>query len=401
MRLTDRQIQAMKNSDARLNIWQGAVRSGKTHGLFELFNHYVHYGPKGKKAIIARTLETLRENILDPMINLIGSNMSYSDNGRRIVISGHKIRGVGANDERSKDKIWGDTLAGAMGDEVTLWPKSFFNALLSRMSVPGAQAFFSCNPDSPYHWLKTDYIDRQDELDLSVTHFLIDDNPTLDQNYVDNLKKEYTGHWYSRYIDGLWVLAEGVIYDMFDAKIHVRESEQTYDNYIVGVDYGTSNPCTFGLYGWNVPEDIQLIREYYYDSGANGNRQKTDAQYADAFEDFISGIAHAKTYVDPSAASFRLELRKRGYNAVTANNDVADGIRFVARKLTKKEYHIDPICEHTIKEFGVYSWDANAQKRGEDKPIKSNDHAMDRDRYALYSHFGQKQYRKRQQKRVV
>src|SRR5690606_4293976 len=136
----------------------------------------------------------------------------------------------------------GMTLAGAYGDEVTLWPESFFTMLLSRLSVPGAQFFGTTNPDSPGHWLKKRYLDRADELSLRRFRFTLADNPALDPAYVEALKREYTGLWYRRYILGEWVAAEGAIYDMFDPDRHVARELPEILHWWVGVDYGTTNP---------------------------------------------------------------------------------------------------------------------------------------------------------------
>ena len=77
----------------------------------------------------------------------------------------------------------------------------------------------------------------------------IEDNTYLDSKYVASLKKEYTGVFYKRYIEGLWVLAEGIIYDVFDENKHVDKilEPDTFQNYIVACDYGTNNPCTNGF----------------------------------------------------------------------------------------------------------------------------------------------------------
>ena len=104
------------------------------------------------------------------------------------------------------------TLHGAYCDELTLFSEDFFSMLLSRLSQSNAKLIATTNPDSPYHWLMKKYINRKDELDMLVLKFLIDDNPYLDASYIANLKKEYTGVFYDRFIRGLWVVAEGLIY---------------------------------------------------------------------------------------------------------------------------------------------------------------------------------------------
>ena len=343
--------------------------------------------------MVGKTQKTLQRNILDVIIEMVPD--SYFNRGvGEFHLYGKKIDALGANDERAQDKIRGATITGAYCDEVSLYPESYFTMLLSRLSVRGSKLFGTTNPDSPYHWLKTNYIDRAHELDMRVFHFEIDDNPNLDPEFVANLKKEYTGLWYKRFILGLWVLADGTVYDMWNEDAHAlnikdylagRETKQ-FKRYFTAIDYGTNNPCTFGLYGYDGYLPCYLIKEYYYDSTKTG-RQKTDGQYADDYMNFINDYKLVNNYVDPSAASFIAELRKRGCVVSPAKNDVLDGIRFVGNLLSSNLYMVDKSCINTLKEFGGYIWDAKAQQRGIDEPLKQNDHAMDRDRYGLYTHF--------------
>ncbi|NCD40753.1 MAG: hypothetical protein EOL88_01540 [Bacteroidia bacterium] len=283
------------------------------------------------------------------------------------------------------------------GDEITLWPESFFTMLLSRMSVRGAKFFGTTNPDSPYHWLKESYLDRIGSgiNNINRYSFTIDDNPNLDPEYVEALKHEYTGLFYKRFILGQWVLAEGAVYDMWDESIHVVDTnavlrglgKTNFDTYIVGVDYGTNNPCTFGLYGYNRGGGpVYLVREYYY-NGREKGRQKTDREYADDFKMFLKGVRPAAIYIDPSASSFIAELKHNGFMISHANNDVLEGIRYVSTLLRSGKFYVDRSCMETIKEFGAYVWDDRAQEIGVDRPVKEFDHTMDRNRYALTSHF--------------
>lgn len=384
-----KQLDVITNADARLNILDGSVRSGKTISSLVAWVYFVKQAPPGEMLMVGKTERTLKRNILDLLEQIVGiKNFKYNRGLGEVHLLGRRIYVAGANDERSEGKIRGMTLAGAYCDELSLYPESFFTMLLSRLSIGGARLLGTTNPDSPYHWLKAQYLDRAGELSLKHWQFTLDDNLTLDPAYVESLKKEYAGLWYKRFILGLWVLAEGAVYDMWDEDKYVRPAPQDLKRFIVAVDYGTSNPCTFGLYGWNdnLNPVVYLTREYWYDARATG-RQKTDAEYADDFKTWLGDIRPEAIYVDPSAASFIAELRKRGYRIRDAANEVIDGIRFVASMLTQERFFIDPSCKNTIKEFSAYVWDPKVQLRGEDKPLKQNDHAMDRNRYALYSHF--------------
>lgn len=390
----------MAESTARINIAHGSVRSGKSVGL-EFFRwwEYCSKGPPGDLLMAGKTLKTLERNVLRPMRNMWGGSVVDYSLGKKEarIQTGNGVRRVeleGGNNERAQDKIQGMTLAGALINEATLVPQSFWNQVLGRMSVPGAKLFATSNPDSPYHWLKTDYLDREDQLDLRSWHFTLEDNDFLDESYVESLKAEYTGMWYKRYVLGLWVLAEGAVYDMFSEDQHVQHPPvppRRVEKWRVPVDYGTSNPTTFGLHGYWHEQGKPRAHcfDEYYHSGREG-RQKTDEQYVSDLIDFIPAdlVGDVTVIVDPSAASFIQACKERGLSVRRANNDVLDGIRFVASMLSGGRYTIDPSCEDTIREYQSYVWDEKAQERGEDKPRKEHDHTCDRDRYGIYTVLG-------------
>lgn len=57
----------------------------------------------------------------------------------------------------------------------------------------------------------------------------------------------------------------------------------------------------------------------------------------------------------------------------------------MASLLNQGKIAISDQCPNTIKEFGSYIWDQKASERGEDKPVKQHDHAMDAFRYFCYT----------------
>ena len=388
-----KQLASIIESDARLNIWHGSVRSGKTVASIIRWLDYVRDAPPGDLLMTGKTLTTLKRNIIMPMSEFMGVDYSEGMSTKQIEVLGRRVYVEGANDERSMGKIQGMTLAGHYGDELTLWPESYWKMALSRISVEGAKFFGTTNPEGPYHYLKTDYIDRQEELDLKTFHLSIEDNPHLGKSYVESLQKEYTGLWYKRYISGLWVKAEGAIYDMFQdepGKAHshtVSKKDVDYSNiirYWVGVDYGTTNPTVFLLLGQHKDGTIYVLKEYRWDSKKQG-RQKTDSQYAKDFKEWIGKVRYQNIYIDPSAVSFGLALRNEGVMKVAkADNTVLDGIRNVSTllsngllKIVKEE------CPGLIQEMSSYVWDEKAAERGEDKPTKVDDHGPDSLRYCI------------------
>lgn len=274
--------------------------------------------------IIGVSRDAIQRNVLIELCGLVGAPVP-TPKATQINLFDRTIFLVGANDERAQRRIQGSTLALAYVDELTLVPQGFFKMLLSRLSVPGAQLFGTTNPDSPFHWLKTEFLCKPD-LDMNVFKFRLEDNPSLTKAYVENLKKEYSGLWYKRYIEGEWVLAEGTVYDFFDEEDHVIDLPPGLAKYyIIGVDYGISNPTVYSLIGYNPSTwpNIWLESEYYYDSKAKG-RQKTDTELVEDLKEFIGNRVVRCVYVDPSAASFKVECMRQDIGGVIDMKDSPD-----------------------------------------------------------------------------
>jgi PBSX family phage terminase large subunit len=215
----------------------------------------------------------------------------------------------------------------------------------------------------------------------------MEDNLSLTEKIRQRYASLYSGVFYQRYIQGLWVVAEGIIYDMFSEAKHIvsKITSSAAAKYYVSCDYGTQNATVFLLWQSGSEGKWYCIDEYYY-SGRDESEQKTDNAYADDYEAFIGNRKIEAIIVDPAAASFIAELRKRGHKVIKARNDVLDGIRYVGMLLNTEKIYFHSKCKNTIKEFNSYVWDTKAsEKGGEDKPLKQHDHAMDAVRYFCFT----------------
>lgn len=392
---SSKSLDFIRNSNARLNIAHGAVRSSKTISCTVRWLQYLQDGPPGDLAMLGKTTATLQRNVLNDMFDTVGVNNYKWINRQQgeLRILGRRVYCFGANNEDAESKIRGATFAGALCDEVNLYPQNVFNQLMARLSVRGAQCFCNCNPDSPYHWFYTDYISNSDITNKKIWKFLMEDNLSLDPDYIRDLKREYTGVWYERMILGNWVAAEGRIYDMFDADKHLIDTVKYITSHgynpqsikwLVGCDYGTSTVMTWGLYA-KLPDGVILkVKEYYWDA-VKQKAQKTDAEFLNEFVNWLGGIVPWAVYCDPSAASWKVALMRRGYRVINADNDVINGIRQVATYLNTGMYFMDKSCKDGEKEYMSYVWDSDAQKLGKDKPLKVHDHTCDCDRYVIYT----------------
>lgn len=382
-------------------IADGAIRSGKTISMSLSFSLWAMENFNGQNfGMCGKTIGSFRRNVLF-WLKLMLKSRGYKTEDKRadnllIVTKGDKTNYFyifGGKDERSQDLIQGITLAGVFFDEVALMPESFVNQATGRCSVEGSKFWFNCNPDGPYHWFKLNWIDKKEEKNILYLHFTMDDNLSLSEKIKNRYKSMYSGVFFKRYILGLWVVAEGIIYSMFDKEKHVCDAtEFSYKEYYISCDYGTQNATVFGLWGKTTDGKHVLIKEYYY-SGRDKGIQKTDTQYADDLEKFIGDYKVKRIIVDPSAASFIAELRKRGYRVQKAKNDVLDGIRLTASFMVQDKLLIDEDCVETLKEIASYSWDSDSSKAGEDKPVKEYDHSMDQMRYYFFTVVGNRKVR--------
>lgn len=387
MLMSPKQIASFTESNHRFNIWVGAVRSGKTFASIFRLVDFIKSGPPGDGMIIGVNRDTIQRNVLTELYKFLGWPLPGSKT-TETKMYGRNIYFVGAHDEGSVRRIQGSTLAFAYVDEAACIPEPFWKMLQSRLSVKGAQIIATCNPEGPHHWLKKEYIDRAGDLDLVSWHFTLDDNPSLDPVYKANLKKEYTGMWYKRYILGEWAVSHGLIYDSYDEMNEYEQPKHNPNYYVIGIDYGTSNAtaavlCAVTPTRW---PQISVEAEYYYDSVKKG-RQKTDAELAEDIKDFIGWRSVRAIYVDPSAASMKVELRRKDLPVLDANNDVVEGIKVVSKFISQKSLVIHKGCTTLRECIQTYSWDPKAADRGEDKPLKKRDHVMDALRYAVYTAF--------------
>lgn len=387
-------------NDADGIIADGAIRAGKTLCMSLSFVLWAMTSFQYESfAMCGKTVGSFRRNVLF-WLKLMLTGRGYKCEDKRsenlVIISKGDVENYfyifGGKDERSQDLIQGITLAGVFLDEVALMPESFVNQATGRCSIEGSKFWFNCNPEFPSHWFKTSWIDEATAKNLLYLHFTMDDNLSLSEKVKERYRRMYTGVWYERFILGLWVLAEGLIYPMYKDAIAEPPKDQQPSEYCLSIDYGTQNAFSAGLWGrygsvwWRVDE-------YYY-SGRETGVQKTDEEYAQDMNTWLAflfepdaktGVAVFDSYkklptiIDPSAASFIALLRKRGnYKVIQADNAVADGIRETATALKLGLMKVAPWCKAWIAEAGGYVWD---DKSADDRPVKENDHAMDDSRY--------------------
>jgi PBSX family phage terminase large subunit len=389
--LSPKQRDFLLNSDARINIACGAVRSGKTIVSILKWLHIVALAPEGSGLLmIAKTERTLRRNILDVVYEMVGPEDFRLNSGLgECWIYGKRVYLVGANDERAENKIRGITLYAAYLDEATLCPESFFQMLLSRLSEPNSILIATTNPDSPAHYIKKNWIDRGEEVKLKYWHFTLEDNYTLDSAFVEAIYKQYVGLWRKRFAYGLWVTAEGAIYNFLsdDPKdgYVVDILPDDLSRFIVSIDYGQVHPCAMGLFGYSQSKKCwYLIKEHY-------TNNKPNTEYVKEFNHEMliwNGKSIIPEYVDVDAGGGGLSLIQDLRAAHPKMNiryaikvDVVKEIQDLSSALYNSKIKIYVRCKRVISEMLNYVWDTKSSEQGKEEPIKKNDDGPDFMRY--------------------
>lgn len=398
--ISDKQAQILRFpfTDYDALICDGAVRSGKTSIMsisfilwaMREFNHRSF-------AFCGRSVGAVERNIVNPLLGVTYLREQFEINYNRSTHMLHVKREdrenrfylFGGKDASSASLIQGITLAGVLLDEVALMPRSFVEQSMARCSVSGSKLWFNCNPENPMHWFRQEWILKANEHNALHLHFLMDDNPALSEETKGRYRSMFTGVFYNRFVLGQWCMSEGVIYDMFSEDENIySDAQRPVDlewtgHRTISIDYGTTNPMRF-LDIYDYDGTLYVDREYSWDSRKE-HRQKTDFEYADELEKFVGDKNQCEIIVDPSAASFIEECRRRGFFVLPANNNVLDGIRKVSNLLAKRRIKIHDTCVCLRDEMGTYLWDDKAAVRGEERPIKENDHSQDALRYKVNS----------------
>ena len=377
-------------------LWEGAVRSSKTFGSIMAFVDWVeNQAPRGPIGMFGRTRESLHQNVLDPLCELLSPRQADVNRGTGVLtLFGRKVYLFGAPNIDSVTKVQGKGFVGLYCDEATTYPRELWDMLGTRSAADGVKILATMNPASNRHWMKVDYLDRLSEVDGRSWHFTLDDNPFLSERVKARLKKQYTGLWRKRFVEGLWVASEGRVYSAWDEEINVyNRAPGTWQSVVVGIDYGTTNPTCFLMAGLHAGK-WYVFKEYYYDSRVTGVR-KSDPDYARDLLTFIGNYYPDSIFVDPSAASFIVTLRQLAQSEgshlgriIGADNAVVDGIRTTDAALVGGRVMVHEGCSHLIEEMGEYGWDPQATERGEDAPLKADDHGPDALRYLVMGVIG-------------
>jgi PBSX family phage terminase large subunit len=406
--LSQKQNEALNSELAKFNIFSGVTGSGKSLITnLKVMKTLLEPSIKDGDLVLfsGNTSESLYDNVIKPIIqvdpvglftysNKAGHQRLYFNSGKKKV----EISCVGANNERAQDRVQGKNVALWLADEIVKQPKSFVEMALSRCRrVEGDRmtttpVIWTCNPDHPEHFIKKDYIDNP-EIEVKNWFFGFEDNPTINDDYIADVKRRYSGVFYQRMIEGKWVAAEGSIFTNFEPSFHIVNELPPMIDYFMGIDWGYNNPTAMVLFGIDKDNVYYAIDEWY-----QAGRLVDVAMVNELRQRGWDKLGPRKTppsYVyadseDPASCdAFR---RFSNWVVVPASKpagSVVDGIRIFQELLQKQgngkaRFYIHSKCSNLISQIGSYRW-KTVRGVDKDEPVKENDHAVDAARYVIFS----------------
>jgi PBSX family phage terminase large subunit len=393
-----RQLEFIENSTKQWNLAHGSVRSGKTVCTLFRFLQAAYECPDSDIWMVGHSSDTIYQNAIrlifeNPEFSVFRPFCTWFPGKRELHLFDKKIGTLGAKDEGAIGAFQGKTFSLCYCDEMTLYPENIIDMIDTRLSKEHSMAFGSMNPSHPNHKVKS-WIDEAEKGNPNyyALHFSLDDNPFVSEAYKTRIKESLSGVFYKRNYLGLWCMAEGAVFDFFDTDVHVVDRPPAAADYwVVGIDVGSTNPFAAVLVGvctgqyTHSPKCMWVEEEFYYDPKKHG-RQKTNREFAEDLADFVRDYYIKAFYIDPSAAAMKIELRKAGMHTVDADNNVEYGINVTTSEMKRGFLYICRSCKNLIREIEGYVWDDKAAKKGLDKPIKQDDHAVDALRYVMASH---------------
>lgn len=389
---------------ARVCLYGGAAGGGKSRAASEKQHAYMLKYPGAVGVALRKAREFASKSVVyalqaaigdDPSVRYNASELMFHyANGSRIFVAGMKDEGQrqalrSINGDGSVDFIW--------VEEANALTEDDYNELLGRLrgrAAPWRQILLTTNPDGPMHWIKTRLMDGGE---ASVHYSSAKDNPHLPPEYLQTLES-ITGVLGMRLRDGLWVQAEGVVYDTWSDAVHIvnrmPDGWQQWRKFRA-IDFGYVNP--FVCQWWAVDPDGRLYRyrEIYMS-------KRTVADHAEKINLLSRGESYEATVCDHDAED-RATLKQAGITSIAAIKDVSRGIQAVQQRLMRG--HDDQprlfllknaLVERdglladerkptsTEQELPGYIWQTAGDGRpNKEEPLKLNDHGADCLRYAV------------------
>lgn len=376
MPLSRKQTEFIRRANCRWNFKGGATRSGKTYLDFRWvipMRIRDRIGKDGLVVILGVTKSTIERNVLEPMRNIYGDALVGSiSSDNTVKLFGEKCYALGAEKVSQVSKIRGVSIKYCYGDEVADWSNEVFELLKSRLDKEYSCFDGTFNPQYPQHWLKQ-FLDS--DADIYSQTYTIDDNPFLPTEFVENLKKEYAGTvFYERYILGLWVSAEGLVYPYFANNTEeflidnpldwARESSKRFYKIMLGVDFGgTKSHTSFKAVGITYDWFVVVLDEEHIDS-VELDPDKLQRRFCGFVERVQALYGRSQTRADNEESvlirGLQNAVKKSGLNTTVLNSikmPINDRIKLTTMLMAQGRLKVNRKCVHMIDAFQTAIYD--------------------------------------------
>lgn len=404
-----------------LNVWEGAVRSSKTLTSTLAWLYYLSTSDDTYFLMTGKSVGSLMRNVYegDMGIKKLVPGAYLRSGHTSLSINIPTPKGVkicycfGGGNANSHEALVGVTVGGWYADEISEHHQRFIEECFNRTVVSrNRKHFWTLNPQTPKHYIYTNFLDIYDAWTPEERikaggyywwHFTLEDNPALTPETIEKIKMQFSGYAYQRFILGLRVVAEGLVYGDLGTIAFSNVDPGEYDCRYAAIDFGTTHATVMYIGGpkyqldaggnripsgknFKVQKDKWAICYEYFDQGSGKDTQ-------DYVRDFTklclsNGLDPRKVQIaiDPAAGPLKNSFRRAGFAVYDAKNDVLSGILYVQRYLKNGIITFDQSCKNLQRQMGTYHWDEKATERGEDKVVKLDDDAVDAMRYFVMTY---------------
>lgn len=381
----------------------GSAGGGKSKLAAEKIHGFMLKYPNATGLMVRKARESMTNStVLFIDRKVIGGDprvRHYPSKNRFEYWNGSVLAYGGMNDEQQRQQIRSIGQDGGLDilwvEEATALLEADYNELLPRMRGKAAlwrQMLFTTNPDTPLHWIYRRLIQGKE---ASVYYSQAKDNPYNPADYQDTLG-QLTGTDKDRLVDGKWVQATGLVYDVWsdgpsdgnvtEAADYVKDGGPVFwavdDGYVGKLDQATqtftadSHPRVFLLVQQRANGVLCAFAESYKVETLD------DAHIADVLAMPYPLPEYAA--VDKSAAALKGRLHAADIYTKNGPASVDESIKVFRPWLAKdkngvRRFFVHPRCKHLRSEMAAYRRDANGNI------VKAFDHGPDAARYVVWT----------------
>ena len=374
------------NSNKSIVVNRGGARSSKSYSLGQVICYKLTNEYNSKILVTRKTMPSLKITAYKLVIDLLKEYGYYNfcqhnktDNILYYLPTNSFILFTSIDDvEKIKSTEWNVIWI----EEATDFKFDDYMIMKMRLSAPTKTKnymYLSFNPIGAFHWVKTELIDKEDDLKEIVSNYR--DNPFLSEDYIKLLLSTKDSNYRKIYVDGEWGSLENIIFDNWSV-IDKIPSRFTESDKVYGVDWGFTHPST--LVSCIKDGDDLYVEELFYESG------NTNAQLIDRFSSIIKGMDRATIYGDNAEPARLKEFNQNNIPilpSVKGKNSIKNSIDFIKRH----NVYITTDSVNLIKELHSYSWQTDKNDTRKEVPVNELDDAIAAFRYATYSHWGNKE----------